>query len=220
MATAVTDDRVPRGIRNHNPGNIEHTGERWQGLADPPSDGRFCRFAAPSWGIRAMARVLIAYRDRHGIDTIRGAIARWAPPVENRSADYAAFVARRCGLGVDARVDLADYAVLRPMVEAMILMENGVQPYTGAQIDKGLVLAGVEPPEKSLQKSRTVRGAQVAAGGTALTAASEAVAEVAAGVEPLVPYMDAMKWLFIAVTLIGLGVAVWARIDDRLRGLR
>ena len=36
----------------------------------------------------------------------------------------------------------------------------------------------------------------------------------------VVPYLDAAKWGLLAVTLIGIGVMLWARIDDRQMGLR
>ena len=36
----------------------------------------------------------------------------------------------------------------------------------------------------------------------------------------VVPYLDAAKWELLAVTLIGIGVMLWARIDDRRMGLR
>ena len=52
------DMSQPRGIRNNNPGNIEHNGTNWQGMDNPPHDGRFIRFVTPQYGIRAMARVL------------------------------------------------------------------------------------------------------------------------------------------------------------------
>ena len=36
----------------------------------------------------------------------------------------------------------------------------------------------------------------------------------------IAPYLEVAKWLLLAVTLIGIGVMVWARIDDRRKGLR
>ena len=92
-----------RGIRNHNPGNIDFSPENsWLGLdTDKPSDGRFCRFKSPEWGIRAMARILRNYQKRDGqagvggpgIDTVQEIIHRWAPPVENQTDAYVRKVA-------------------------------------------------------------------------------------------------------------------------------
>jgi len=43
----MSQPAIPRGIRNHNPGNIEK-GDPWQGLAaDQSGDPRFAVFAAP-----------------------------------------------------------------------------------------------------------------------------------------------------------------------------
>ena len=56
LTLRIADAELPRGIRNHNPGNIDK-GADWEGLADDQSsDSRFCVFKDPVWGIRAMAR--------------------------------------------------------------------------------------------------------------------------------------------------------------------
>jgi len=86
---------APRGIRNHNPGNIRRSADPWQGLAKDQNDDAFFQFAEPKWGIRALARVLISYQDRHGLRTVRGIVSRWAPPVENKTSSYIDHVARR-----------------------------------------------------------------------------------------------------------------------------
>lgn len=218
---------MSRGIRNNNPGNIR-VGAKWQGLATPDemtdaqkAEKEFCVFKSPPWGIRAMARTLITYQDKHKLNTVSGIINRWAPPVENDTGAYASHVASKIGVGVHEPINIHTYEAMRPLIEAIILHENGEQPYSSAQIDKGLVLAGVEPAKpKSLQSSRTVKGAQVAAGATALTGASEALQTAASNIEPLIPYLETMKWVFIALTIIGIGITVWARIDDRNKGLR
>jgi len=37
---------------------------------------------------------------------------------------------------------------------------------------------------------------------------------------PLVPYLDTLRWVFIAVALGGIAVTIYARLDDWRRGLR
>ena len=37
---------------------------------------------------------------------------------------------------------------------------------------------------------------------------------------PLVPYLDTLRWVFIAVALIGIAVTIYARLDDWKKGLR
>jgi len=205
-----------RGISNNNPGNIE-VGAPWQGLASPDSDGRFCVFKSPTWGIRAIARVVVAYQDRHDIMNISGIISRWAPPSDNNDTDsYINHAAVKVGVGRDDVINVHDYRVMRPLVEAIILHENGTQPYSDSQIDKGLTLAGIESTDKPLLQSRTVKGAQAASIGVAGTALSEAGNQLA----PLADYSETIKYVFLALTIIGIAVTVWARIDDKNKGLR
>lgn len=199
-------------ISTHNPGNIE-AGAPWQGLDDPPSDGRFARFKSPTWGIRAIARTLITYQDVHGLRTVAGIINRWAPPTENDTESYIKHVESKVGAD---EIDVHRYETMRPLVETIILHENGVQPYSDAQIDKGLLMAGIEPPIKSLQDSRTIKGGQVASLGVAGSALSEAAAQVSV----LADYSEYFKWVFIALTVGGIALTIWARIDDKNKGLR
>jgi zinc D-Ala-D-Ala carboxypeptidase len=37
---------------------------------------------------------------------------------------------------------------------------------------------------------------------------------------PLVPYLDTLRWMLIAVALGGIAVAIYARLDDWERGRR
>ena len=214
----------PRGIRNNNPGNIRKSADPWQGLADQQTDADFFVFTSPIYGIRALARTLIAYQDKHSLHTIRAIIGRWAPATENNTEAYVKAVADDSGLDPDKTLDLHTYADLKPLVTAIIHHENGQQPYADAQIDKALVLSGVEPPTQSLQQTRTVKGGQTATAATVGVATLEAVRE---SIDPareallsIAPYLDMTKWLLLAVTLVGIGIMIWARIDDRRRGLR
>jgi hypothetical protein len=220
MPTARTGRAVPRGIRNHNPGNLRRTADPWQGLAAEQGDPAFFQFNAAKWGIRALARTLIAYQDRHGLRTIAQVIARWAPPNENDTDSYIRGVSAAVGVGAEKGIDVHDHAVLRPLVLAIIRHENGEMPYTDAEIDAGLVLAGVEPARKALTATRTIQGGQVAAGATVLGMAVETIREV----EPALPVVQSAlqlaPWLVGTVALAGIAYMVWARIDDRRRGLR
>ena len=222
--TTTQTGRTPRGIRNHNPGNIRRSSDPWQGLAERQSDVEFFTFKSPIYGIRALARTLITYQDKHGLRTIRQIIGRWAPPVENNTNAYMWAVAEATDLDADQMLDLHNFDFLFPLTKAIIKHENGQQPYTDAQITKALVLAGVEPEAPSLQKTRTVKGGQAA---TAATAGVGVIEVVQQTIDPardalvgLVPYLEVAKWLLLVVTLIGIGVMLWARIDDHRKGLR
>lgn len=222
--TAETEGRTPRGIRNNNPGNIRRNGDPWQGLAERQSDVEFFTFKTSIYGIRALARTLITYQDKHSLRTIRQIISRWAPPVENNTNAYVRAVSADARLDADQPLDLHRFDHLLPLTKAIIHHENGQQPYTDAQITKALVLAGVEPETQNLQKTRTVKGGQAATAATAGLGIVEAVQQT---IDPardalvgLVPYLEVAKWLLLAITLVGIGVMLWARIDDHRKGLR
>jgi hypothetical protein len=214
----------PRGIRNNNPGNLRRTADPWQGLTPKQTDIDFFTFKSEIYGIRALARTLIAYQDKHRLRTIRQIVSRWAPASENNTGAYIDAVARRTGLDADRPLDLHRFDQLKPVVEAIIRHENGQQPYTDTQITKALVLAGVEPEQQNLQKTRTVKAGQAA---TAATVGLSVVEAVQQTVDPardallaVAPYVDAVKWFLLAITLIGIAAMLWARIDDRRKGLR
>lgn len=175
--------KLPRGVRNHNPGNIEDDGKTpWQGLASPRSDGRFLRFVSAPYGIRALARTLIVYQDKRRaadgspIDTVREIIHRWAPPAENDTGSYVDSVAADLGVGPDDVIDLHQHAILRPLVVAIIGHENANHTYPTSVVDEGLRLAGVVPasPPVAGKDPRVIAAGVVAAA----TAAQQTVAQV------------------------------------------
>jgi len=132
-----------RGLRNNNAGNIELNNIKWNGMASVQNDGRFIIFKAPEFGIRALAKILLSYQRKHGISTVRGVINRYAPSNENNTQAYVKHVADMVGASPDAPLDFGKASVMKPMVEAIIKHENGLQPYSTALIDKGLRMAGV-----------------------------------------------------------------------------
>lgn len=133
---------TPRGIRNNNPGNIDRTAERWQGMAaDQSADSRFVVFTAPVWGLRALAKVLLSYQRKHGLRTPAAIIGRWAPPTENDTGAYARQVAKALGVGVNDAIDLQQPAMLQRILPAIVAHENGQQPYSAELIAEAVRLA-------------------------------------------------------------------------------
>ncbi|PHM36203.1 structural protein [Xenorhabdus mauleonii] len=130
---------MSKGTRNHNPGNIRH-GDKWQGLRDTQTDKDFCQFIAPEWGIRAMLKILRTYERKYGYNTIRQMIARWAPPNENDTEGYIAFVCGKVGINSSAVIDVDNEPTMRKLVKAIIHMENGQQPYSDAVIARAFAL--------------------------------------------------------------------------------
>lgn len=225
----MADQEMPRGLRNNNPGNIrKNPANKWQGLAPSQPDSQFCTFTSMPYGIRAMARLLINYQDRKEAKTLSELITTWAPPNENVTENYVDRVARYIssvtGANVDriTKINTHNYYELRALVEGMIRVETGLpwnEHITEAQMVKGLTLAGVEAPVKPLQSSRTITGAQVAAAGVTASAIAQQVSDVQNQLSPLVGYSDYIKYAFLAAALIGIGLTVWAKIDERRKGI-
>ncbi len=206
---------MTRGIRLNNPGLIRH-GDKWQGLAIEQPDAEFCKFEEPRWGIRAIARLLIKYQDKHGINTVRGVISRWAPASENNTASYIRHVCQLTGMAADDPLDLHSFADAEPLVRAIIHHENGQQPYGDAVINDSLKLAGIEPPAKPIAASRTVQGGTGAAvGGAAITV--DSVVEIARGAAVL--DLGGIVQVAIGLAIVGFAAyTIYARWDDRRNG--
>lgn len=210
-----------RGIRNKNPGNLrKNDTDHWQGLAIEQNDPSFFQFKDPVYGIRAIARTLIAYQDKNACNTIEKIISRWAPPSDNNPTSvYCGNVATHVGVSRSSEVDMHEYAFLRPVVEAIIAQENGIPwntYYTSAQLDKALVLAGVEPPKKSLMVNPQIIGSAIAG---AATVAQPMVATMQTQLQPLTDYSDTIKHVFVAVAMLGVILTMIAKINERKKGI-
>ncbi|MGH8037022.1 MAG: hypothetical protein ACREPD_04700 [Stenotrophomonas sp.] len=203
-----------RGIRNNNPGNIDRSSaNKWQGrmardkmTAAQRAESRFEVFSTPAWGIRAMCILLINYQDRHGCNTVKQIIARWAPPVENDTGAYANQVASALGVRVDQFINTHEYNRMRPLVEAIIRHENGSQPYPSDVIEEGLRLAGIVRPGGAAlvatpQAATTATVTALAAGGTA------AVVE---GVNQLLPAVQSMNAVAMATSALPSSIRIIA----------
>ena len=187
-------------------------GQPWEGLAKDQPHKRFAKFTEPSYSIRAGAKILRSYWSRHGIRTVRQAIYRWAPPHENPSDAYAAAVARAVGVGLDDPVDVQDYRIARPMIEAMIRVENGCQPYPSHVIDEGLRRAGIVPrrPRSIAEAART----DTAIGSVAATVPTAAAGAVAA----VAPQLMGLDWRVAVAAIVSVAVvAVVAVLIWRMR---
>lgn len=139
-----------RGVRNNNPGNIDFNPRNdWMGqlgLELGASKPRFVRFDSPENGIRALGKLLIAYRGKDGmpgvggkgIDTVLETINRWAPSNENDTKAYALAVAKRLGVRTTDPINIKDPTTLRVFVESIIIHENGGNPYKAEVVDEGV----------------------------------------------------------------------------------
>lgn len=165
---------ITRGIRNNNPGNIRRSKAPWQGLAAKQTDTQFFQFSAPVWGIRAIVRVLMTYRDKHDCMTIADIISRWAPRVENNTTAYINHVCKRCNAAALDMFDVKEHKNMRAIVVAIIAVECGRVPYDAVTIDKALELAGIveTPPSKLAELVQNPTVALSTASATATTVGS------------------------------------------------
>jgi len=82
----------------------------------------------------------------------------------------------------------------------------------------------VAPARELLADSRTLKGGGAAGiatvGAAGVEMSQNVLAETQSAILPLVPYLDTLRWVFIAVALIGIAVTIHARLDDWKRGQR
>jgi len=80
------------------------------------------------------------------------------------------------------------------------------------------------PVREVLAESRTMKGGGAAGvarlGAAGVEVAQSVLAETQAAALPIVPYLDMLRWVFIAVALGGIAVTIYARLDDWKRGQR
>lgn len=132
------------GITNHNPGNLRPSdaGDIWlgqTGIFDSPTSGQFLMFDNDFDGIRAMARTLINYWRKHGLNTVAGIIGKYAPSTENETASYINAVSNKIGVLPNTPLDMEKS--IGALVRAMIPEEVGVLPYDDFVIDSAVTSA-------------------------------------------------------------------------------
>jgi hypothetical protein len=138
-----------RGERNNNPGNIRHNPKypavpdpAWQGMSSVQTDSSFLQFDDVLHGIRAMHVNLNTYFTKYGLNTVSGIIQKWAPASDhNATASYIAFVANSMGVDPNAQLDLSDLTTMTALVHAIIMRENGSDPYLSTgQLQQAMAL--------------------------------------------------------------------------------
>ncbi|MGC0155034.1 hypothetical protein ACPRNU_21455 [Chromobacterium vaccinii] len=124
---------LPRGVRNNNPGNLQFVGQAGA-VKEAGAGGRFAVFDTPEAGLNAMAKQLKRYSNS-GLTSVQSIIQKWAPKSENNTAAYVAAVAKRMGVDSNQRLNLGSTDVMRSLMDAMIVRENGHNPYSAQMLD-------------------------------------------------------------------------------------
>jgi hypothetical protein len=136
----VTGAKIARGHRNNNPGNIRFIANNpFQGQIG--NDGGYGIYDTMANGVRALARTLDTYRTKYHLVTVSAIINRWAPPVENNTASYVNAVSSALGVGANELINTLDPAVMRPLIRAITVHENGYDFLTADEINSGIFAA-------------------------------------------------------------------------------
>lgn len=169
----VPDARLPRGIRNNNPGNLNFARQRGATLEDRATGARFARFQTAEEGLAALSIQLQRYGQR-GINTVQAIISQFAPPKENNTAKYISDVSRSLGVSSGAKLDTNDPNVLNGLMGAIIHIENGRNPYSAEQLAAASSVRAAGAPNRpvSLSQNTTIH----VQGGGSPDATAQAVA--------------------------------------------
>lgn len=122
---AVLDSVSKEYCYNNNPLNIRNSSIKWEGQED--KHGAFCSFKSIDYGLRASVLLLKAYKTKHGLNTIKGVVRRWAPPHENNTEAY---IRRVCSMSkLTPTQDIwKSPEALYEVVRAMSILECGEFP--------------------------------------------------------------------------------------------
>lgn len=131
--------KMPRGIRNNNPLNIEyHDRNKWHGQLkyNKIIEPRFCRFEHMMWGYRAAACLLRKYIKVYALTTVKEIINMWAPPRENQTSAYIKQVCNLANMYETTIIDFNDQMQMLSLMSAMTVVENGAEfnPQTNSAI--------------------------------------------------------------------------------------
>ena len=128
-----------RALRNMNPLNLRPSGDNWQGLRDEQTDPGYLQFQSNFHGLRAGAMNLLTYFRVHRRRTVRAIITSWAPPEDNNPTEsYIKTVCTFLGVGPDDLINLENGNTLRMLMEAMIRVEAGSQPFSKVDIEEAI----------------------------------------------------------------------------------
>jgi hypothetical protein len=141
--------KLPRGLRNNNPGNIRIANNNWKGKVpvSENTDKSFEQFQdfegikGMVWGVRALTKLGWTYLKQNPDHTIKTFISKYAPNTENNTVAYAQAVAKFLGVTVDAKVKViyGDAVKQYLFILAIIKHENGML-YDEKEVSDGVAL--------------------------------------------------------------------------------
>lgn len=128
----------PIGLRNNNPFNLEFRSIGW--IGEIGTDGRFSIFDTSENGIRAGMINIHTKMTRDGATTVRRLLTILSPAFENPLEDFIAFVSQRLSVAPDQPINFKQHIL--QLSKAIIRFENGVQPFSEAELQTALFRTG------------------------------------------------------------------------------
>ncbi|MCE8523487.1 DUF882 domain-containing protein [Ruegeria pomeroyi] len=214
---------------------------------DVPAEAwRWPNFSPAEIACRGTGKLLIneaaldrlqALRDRLGKPLIVRSAYR--SPEHNKAVGGAKHSKHMEGAAFDIAMANHDPAAFEAAARAVGFLGFGFYPRSGfIHVDLGparqwgarfpgretAFAAEAPPARESLAESRTMKGGGAAGvatlGAAGIGVAQEVLAETQSAILPLVPYLDALRWVFIAAAFGGIAVTIYARLDDWQSGRR
>ncbi len=128
-----------RGLRNCNPLNLRPSGDNWEGLRNPQTDPGYLQFISNYHGLRAGAKNLLTYFRVHKRRTVYDIIRNWAPESDNNpTSAYVQTVCKALSVDPNDTINLDNANVLRALMEVMIQVECGSQPFTRLDLETAI----------------------------------------------------------------------------------
>lgn len=125
-----------RGFRNKNPGNLRDANNKI-GLQGHGKD-TMAVFASDRDGLAAMSRQLMLDAEK-GKNRIDDYIRKYAPANENKTQEYISMVSNWTGFSPYEQLDMHNPDVLAKLMNSMIRVENGAQPFSYEQVMEAIM---------------------------------------------------------------------------------
>jgi len=212
----------------------------------PESAWRWPSFSPAEIACRGTGAIKINTEALDKLQTLRNRLGKplilrsaYRSPEHNRAVDGAPRSKHMDGTAFDIAMANHDPAAFEAAARAVGFLGFGTYPRSGfIHIDLGparqwgeafamrasAFAVEVPPAREVLSESRTLRGTGTAGvatlGAAGVEVAQDVLAETQSAILPLMPYLDTLRWVFIALALGGIAVAVCARVDDWRKGTR
>ena len=218
--------------------------DNWRDV--PDTAWRWPNFSPAEIACRGTGKLLVNEAALDKLQTLRDRLGKplivrsaYRSPEHNRAVGGATRSKHLIGAAFDISMANHDPVVFEAAAREVEFLGFGFYPRSGfMHVDLGperqwgtrfpgrAMAFAVEPSlaREVLAESRTMKGGGAAGVATLGAAGVEVVqnvlTETQSAILPLVPYLDTLRWVFIAVALIGVSVTIYARWDDWRNGRR